>query len=187
MSLDQHVRLARESAPEGPYRMTVDAGITGTGLALWDENRWGLAVPPIAWFVLLPQRKPNPHSHPRWMLKMISISEQVALVMREFRPTETYCELPQYFDSGGGQRTAKTGALVKLSLCVGVMCECSRLHNSKFVPIPVNVWKGQLPKDVVESRARRLVPALNELVPQPNTHAWDAIGIGLYAKGIFKP
>ena len=78
---------------------------------------------------------------------------------------------------------AKRGDLVTLSFFIGFLA--GRLAPVPFIPIEVNRWKGQLSKKNVEQRIKN---KLGEQVCDTlgiKTHAWDAVGIGLYCKGYF--
>jgi hypothetical protein len=93
--------------------------------------------------------------------------------------TRVYIEMPAFFESSEGAMVARKGDLVKLTWFVGLLC-------GMFYPIPtelieVNKWKGQLPKEVVERRIKKIDPAYHNL----KSHSYDAVGIGLYVKGEF--
>jgi len=55
-----------------------------------------------------------------------------------------------------------------------------------FLPIPVNQWKGQLPKKIVIKRIQKIIPRRNLETLQPKDDCWDAIGLGLHVRGVFK-
>ncbi len=158
------------------YRLSIDPGITGTGLAFWREGEWSLRLPPCAISIITP-----PATMRSWEEKEEYVASKVAQVLLKNYVTHVYCELPEYFADAHGVMVAKEGNLAKLILVVGMFWEAARHRDIPFHPIPVAQWKGQLPKFVVEERIRRIIPTVVAL--QPQSHAWDAIGIGLYAKG----
>lgn len=150
-------------------KITIDPGISGTGYAIWD-SRWkllhhGVLLPPAS---LL------------WELKAYNLIEQLLGLVTSNSCVEGYIEMPQLFQSAGGLVTANSGALVKLSWFVGMVCGGLRPH-CPLRPVEVNQWKGQLPKEVVIRRIQRVLPSC-----KATSHDWDAIGIGLYIKGDLK-
>lgn len=92
-------------------------------------------------------------------------------------------EEPAYFQSAGGGVAARRGDLVKLALVTGAF---AGIANCKYMAVielvPVTTWKGQLPKEVVIKRIREKLPKIKGVT----SHAWDAVGIGLHAKGHFE-
>lgn len=97
-----------------------------------------------------------------------------------------YVEWPTFFDSGVGHAVARRGDLGKLTFGAGYICgalgEC---FGCQTVPVTVNEWKGQLPKAVVTERIKHLLGKNKCQRLGITSHAWDAVGIGLYAKGCF--
>ena len=79
---------------------------------------------------------------------------------------------------------AARGDLVKLSIFVGMLCYRARLlvgpENVFFVP--VNQWKGQLSKELVELRIKKFYASRN-FHAKFTSHEWDAVGIGLHVLG----
>jgi hypothetical protein len=93
------------------------------------------------------------------------------------------CEWPKLFESEAGQAAARRGDLVKLAFVVGRIAELTAQMGFMFTIIPVNNWKGTMDKGQVERRIARIVG------PESTTfksHVWDAVGIGLYYRGLFK-
>ena len=93
---------------------------------------------------------------------------------------------PIFFDNPGGHMVAKEGSLEKLGFLIGVMAELAWEKGAQFVPVMVNDWKGQLSKERVNVRIRRILRGHSVAMLSPSeSHDWDATGIGLYAKGYF--
>lgn len=112
---------------------------------------------------------------------MRSLSNQ-----RSWALNAAYIEWPSFFASAVGHAAAARGDLVKLTFGAGFVCgQLRREFGCLIEPIPVNDWKGQLPKSVVIGRIRKILgkDACRKLGIK--SHAWDAVGIGLYAKGHF--
>lgn len=153
----------------------VDPGINGTGIALWCP---GDDLYPFGTDVLNAPRKLT------WWRKALYLADAVADVVDEHRDIAILvCECPQFFASAGGEMVAGRGDLVKLAIAVG--CIAGRVESNtrscEFFPVEVNDWKGQLSKENVERRIRRKLP-----LGEYTSHAWDAVGIGLFARGDFE-
>lgn len=175
------------------YRVSCDPGITGTGLALWHSKTWEQPVAPIETLNLYPKRLTGAGSdffpigsrapETRWLPKAHSVSSQVHEYLESFKPTHFYCEQPEFFANETGQMVATTGDLIKLVFVVGCFARSCWELGIEFVPIPVKKWKGQLSKEIVERRIRKDIPGVETM--EIKSHSWDAVGIGLFAKGFF--
>jgi Holliday junction resolvasome RuvABC endonuclease subunit len=151
--------------------MSIDPGIAGTGWALWrpqkdDPQKYGSI---------------SVHNKTQWNQRAVEVAERVGAVAVRNSVEVAYVEEPAFMQSAGGQVTAASGSLVKLAFTVG--CICSRLESLEIdaILVPVRDWKGQLSKETVEDRLRRIFPNLADL--KAPTHVFDAIGIGLHAMG----
>ena len=148
-------------------RITIDPGATGSGWAVWnrewDLNRNGIIIP---------------DKNLEWEAKAYFVAATLAKVVADFNCDEGYIEYPAFFQAHGACGVANSGALVKLAWFVGLVC-----GSLPFAPrlITVGSWKGQLPKKVVISRIKRILPDV-----KATSHDWDAIGIGLFLKGDLK-
>jgi hypothetical protein len=83
--------------------------------------------------------------------------------------------------SARAQMMWKSGDLQHTLVFIGMVA----YHCEGIVLVKPSEWKGQLPKSVVE---RRLRVTLGNSVCRDlgiESHAWDAIGIGLWARGRF--
>ena len=145
--------------------ITIDPGTNGTGYAIWDKE-WKL----VAWGVLRSKKK-------EWEEKMEEISFKLRTKVKSYNLSKGYIEEPAKFQGTFGTMVANRGDLVKLSIFVGYIKGYIRIPVES---VPVISWKGQLPKEVVIQRIKRLLPKVNA-----EDHSWDAIGIGLYLKGVF--
>ena len=116
-----------------------------------------------------------------WTDRLRSVMEKLEGMFFQHDITEVYCEVPQFFGASiRGQVTADTGDLVKLSAMVGAIAELCRQRRVRLILVPVIQWTGQLPKSVVKARIKKRLPDL-----AVKSHAIDAVGIGLHAKGFF--
>lgn len=157
--------------------IAVDPGITGTGWAVFDN----LGDYPIACGVMNKSAKDGD-----WIGTLHRFVAEMSGVLDKYECSKMVCELPQHFDSALGQAAAVSGDIVKLSCVVGAYATIIWQAKGVFSPVKVNDWKGQIPKDVTIKRINKLLPNLLDRV-QPKSHDWDAIGIGLHEKGLFKP
>ena len=148
-------------------RITIDPGATGSGWAVWDM-KWKLLNNGII----------NPDRELEWEAKAYQVVARLGELTELFGCKEGYIEYPAFFQAHGACGVANSGALVKLAWFVGLVC-----GSLSFAPhlVTVGSWKGQLPKKVVISRIKRLLPKV-----KAKSHDWDAIGIGLFLKGDLK-
>lgn len=113
------------------------------------------------------------------MDKIEDLMDRFNALLVQYEPVTVYCEFPQFFSSAGGQMCAARGDLAKLTFLVGRIAESCYHHQVKFVPVEVNTWKGQLPKEVVEKRVCNKLGIRHGKI---TSHAMDAVGIGMWAK-----
>lgn len=143
--------------------LTIDPGISGTGWALWSGwvlIKTGIITPPDAL---------------SWESKMTFVMGALKNIIEHYDFIEVHVELPKQFGGVRGMATSGKGSLTKLTLLVGAI-----MFNFQAKPVPVNDWKGQLPKEVVEKRVKDILPKC-----KAKSHAIDAVGIGLYIQGRF--
>jgi hypothetical protein len=173
------------AAAVGRYRMSVDGGVRGTGIALWDSATWKKETSQpflVASFV--------PSSSLGWTAAARRVMDHVNSAMLGMSsPTHldaVYLEMPQYFGMGNakGESVAARGDLQKLSIMTGMLASFGWQYDAKVRVYEVNAWKGQLSKKQTEDRIKRILPGLSHMVIAD--HGWDAVGIGLYAKGLFE-
>lgn len=111
---------------------------------------------------------------------------QYGKLLVKFPPGDIAIEWPLFYNSAGGAAAAGSGSVVKLAFEIGKLVQVAEAYGWHFIPVPVNEWKGQLPKKIVIKRIQKKlsVPRLRQLNPQKD--AWDAIGIGLFMRGLFQ-
>lgn len=150
--------------------VTVDPGLTGTGWAVWDKN-WEL----IDHGVIKAKSNLTPQQDRKQILSS-RLHTQIAI----FSPEIMYIEYPAKFSSVKGDMVAGRGDLVKLAQLVGYFHAYFNAKGLRTLDVTVNEWKGQMPKEAVMRRIKRLLPKV-----RPHSHDYDAIGLGLYLKGVF--
>jgi hypothetical protein len=147
----------------------VDPGIGGTGWAVLE--RGGILV---EYGVIHKDSKGED-----WESKGFSIAWELKAAQKRLSANRAYVEFPSLFQSAHGQMVARRGDLVKLAWFTGLLS--GSLVGVTLVP--VNDWKGQLPKGVVANRIQKILGEKD--CASIKSHAWDAVGIGLWAAGRF--
>ena len=168
-----------------PNKLSVDPGLNGTGIAVWYGGGFWLNT-----------KMPAPIS-----VEVISIPtvvkkqplewyERADLYMNRLVPylanaDELWVEFPLFFDDAGGHMVAKKGDLAKLTAYVGMLMNQCTHYGVAYHLFTPNEWKGQMPKDLVERRLKTFLgqAACDRL--DIKSHGWDAVGIGLHARGMF--
>lgn len=151
--------------------MTVDPGLGGTGWAVFAE---GTILPRAFGILNRPPPKLDWTDRAEWLA--FCLEETIA----EYPAPKVYIEYPAYFASVGGEMVAKRGDLCKLTYLVGMLAGRGCLYANSIL-LPVNQWKGQLPKKVVENRVKKVLG--NEFNGKYPSHVYDSIGMGFYLKG----
>lgn len=146
-------------------QITIDPGTNGSGYAIWDK-KWKL----ITFGVLVA-------GCIEWEDKMEDIAKKLRTLVLRHKIKKAYIEKPQKFHGTFGNMVADRGDLVKLSIFVGYVKGYLRIPVES---VDVISWKGQLPKEVVIKRIKRILPDV-----KATSHAWDSIGIGLFIAGSF--
>jgi hypothetical protein len=155
--------------------LAIDPGSSGTGWALFDAN---LNVPRACGVLSAVREK-------TWQMRGVRVVSSLLEVMEyhatSYGPiTEAVVEFPAFFSSAKGYAAAAKGNLVKLAWFVGVVDGAIRItYGINVVLVPVNDWKGQMDKIAVVERIRRRIGRVYK------SHAADAVGLGLWYKGIF--
>lgn len=112
---------------------------------------------------------------------MASRLDRLLCELRE-RVRVVYCEMPILFEGEFGHAVVAKGDLQKLTALVGAFLGVCSIHGIRFKPILVNEWKGQMPKPVVNRRIRAILGVDTKAYKRDE---WDAVGVGLFAKGFF--
>lgn len=171
--------------------LSVDPGVNALGLALW---RWGgkrrkkLEPPVRAWVDKLPSSVLKNETD--WHVKMTRMLEIVRESICKYtlndrlRITALFIEWPEIRSGSVGHAAAVRGDVSALAYCCGAMCEMmTEPFKVRSKLLAVSEWKGQLPKEVVNKRITRAIGSKDRSGNAFETHAWDAVGVGLVGKG----
>lgn len=172
------------AADDGRYILSIDSGSSGLGYAVWNYDTFKNLEVPLKYGIFIPDAD-------EWYDR---IEQGVAFINSVCCGyghgtygrgcIRFYVEIPTFRDTPQGHAVARRGDYTKLSMSAGAMCGLASNHCAQFIPVTPSEWKGQLPKKVVELRIRKKLKD-HPSIQKAKSHAWDAIGIGLYAKGHF--
>ena len=155
--------------------IAIDPGVE-LGWAFWPEGK----LHPSACGLVKPKRKQKD-----FFSSMQSTVDQLDDLLDGYEPAVLAIEWPAYFDSVGGRAAAGSGSIVKLAFGIGQIAQLAAAREIILDAVEVMKWKGQLPKEVVIKRINKIIPAYQMDFLTPTSHAYDAIGIGLYCRGLF--
>lgn len=155
--------------------ITVDPGISGTGIALWTEKDW------YEQCVLSDKRKF--FIRPR-LYSSISAStpDKYAMILKKistaYNVSRAYIEDAAAMRGSKGNMVSSSGRLVILAEYIGRLQQIFHVEGIYCELVSVQRWKGNLPKDIIKRRILKLWPECCA-----KDHDWDAIGIGYYLMG----
>ena len=148
--------------------MAIDPGSRVSGVAILSEGSR-----PFKMALTLRPSKKDPHA----------ILCGVVCLIKFFKVKRVYIEKSAFMQgSARGHAVAARGDLVTLSIFIGRLCQIIDGLGSESILVPVNVWKGQLPKEVANNRVARKIGVAYDAF---NDHEFDALGIGLWAQKKF--
>lgn len=164
--------------------LSLDPGLTGTGYAFWSK----------------PFKAPNEigvlkASKGEWWDRAHDIAMQIEEMCSErehhkAHGTKVVAEFTEYHAAATSNMGWRTGDLQRLTFLCGVIA--GHVHPRVFIPVTTSGWKGQLPKHVAAQRVEKILGrnvcrelGLPKIERRSDTHAWDAVGIGLWALGRF--
>lgn len=161
--------------------LTVDPGIMGTGWCLYptitSQRPYSM---PSCWGVLKSFEK-------NWQDKASDIWNQFDKLLGDRNVYQVVIEMPEIWTSGKSHASAVSGDLFKLQYLIGGFALLAvvngNLQGQKAKPCMISPrdWKGQLPKEVVISRIKRLCPNICDAI---ENHEADAVGMGLALQGV---
>lgn len=147
--------------------VAVDPGISGTGVAVF---RRGTLLD--AWNIYPRKEHGYNGSWPERCSQIVT-AIHTQNIARRFR--KVYIEWPSQFTGLKGLAAANSNDILKLACLIGRLAEYFiREHRAQVVLVPVQTWKGNLPKDVMKRRVEKFFGK------NITSHAADAAGIGKF-------
>lgn len=145
----------------------IDPGKSGTGVAVWTRQAWELGeVEP-------------------YLIESIRVRNYVAGckalddIFSAYKVKQVYIERSGFYSgSEVGRITAATQDLITLTEFIGVICGMCIMRGIGVELIPAIIWKGTVPKHITQERIEKIFPGAK--VRCKTSHAFDAVGIGLY-------
>jgi len=156
---------------------TIDPGVQGTGWASW------VGKTPVAAGIV------ETAADEGWELRLYDVVTALMAAYRDLQRVSQndhpaiVCEMMEFYGTGGGSAPWATGDLQRILVLSGWFCGRVHARAEDVVFVRPSEWKGQLPKRVVQQRITALLG--EELCDhlEVKSHAWDAIGIGLWRLG----
>lgn len=170
------------------YHLSIDPGVDGTGVAIWPAAGWTKDPTPEKAMVFSPSTYKGKSP---WQVRCDSICDQLDEGLSHYGSEvgNVFLEYPAVMGGEGGTRAARSGNVVKLAYLTGRIHEVLRWGlDANIVPVEVGRWKGQTSKEKVIGHLKRIVPSESRKyagMTDPPSHDWDAVGIGLWAKGLY--
>lgn len=183
----------------GRVRISLDPGTITVGVAVWELEGWKDLKPPIEAFSI-------ESNLDNWDERIRSISAMLYEALFDYWIDGAYIEIPQYIESAKGRKAARRNDLVKLSIGAGAYAQViSSFPEGRVKWVPIPEWKGNLSKAQTQARVEKrfgpislreyrirsdetgkLETQLPELEnPNASDDVWDAVALGLWAKGQF--
>lgn len=154
--------------------LAIDPGLGGTGWALWETGR-----SPARIGIVRDTARDDLLS-----VRCQELCQKLYLSVATLYSLQTVViEMPQQMSNRAGI-AAQAGGVYKLAVLVGALTMyLMNTSNATVHVVTPSEWKGQLPKDVVQRRVeQRLGISLCQKL-KIRSHAWDAVGLGLWAMG----
>ncbi len=163
--------------------LSVDPGLNAIGWAWW-YARPRLEKPLLAGVISVPAKMIKKTAE-TWHDRIGNILYYLdhRLDTDAEKMTRLVVEWPEFRDGAVGRAAAARGNLTQLAFCCGALYTVAVAKGATFELLAVSKWKGQLPKEVVEKRIKRAIGDCDQEGSPFKSHAWDAVGIGLVAKG----
>lgn len=153
--------------------LAIDPGLVGTGWAVWQ----GKDHTPIACGVI------NGPRDVEWQERVDVIVSAILDIIYQYDVLVIVCEQMEMYETAASSMSWKTGDLQRTVFLIGSISGATRRKIQRMVLTPPREWKGQLPKSVTIYRVKKTLGA--DVCRRLNikTHAWDAVGIGLWFLG----
>jgi hypothetical protein len=156
--------------------LSIDPSIRNLGWALFPIRDHSTSlIPPQDWGLIHPiEFEDRPL---KWVANSTSVVDQVRQIIRKHLPLKVLIEFPSVWsNSAKSQIASNSGSLGKLFFLCGSLWQCCiQLGVPHTELVPVNTWKGQVPKSITRMRVIR---DYGQEYTELNHNIIDAIGIG---------
>lgn len=149
--------------------ISFDPSINRCGVCLWDLKE--TPPEPFSWDLLKPSTMARKDGG--WLRKATSITMQVRALTHRFSADLVLIEYPRARPDATSLKASLGGALGKLFVVVGMMAQASISEGAQVKLVPVEQWKGNVPKEVTIDRVLR-----DYGIAVRDHNIADAIGIG---------
>ena len=156
-----------------PRLYSIDPGLGGTGWAFWEDGR-------LMHVGIVHDRAKDDTLAARCEGIVRQLDTQMPVIDDKFVNIVMVIEMPQHMASAKGI-AAQAGSVYKLAFLVGYIANA--FNDFEVIVTTPMEWKGQLPKDVVQQRVIRRLGVRTCVKHNIRSHAWDAVGLGLWANG----
>ncbi len=168
--------------------ISVDIGVNELGWASWDFSSkvWNKPCAPLRVGVIKASHASFERAakEKEFEYKVLSLMEQFKEeVWHKGHMRFLVLEYPQQFGSARGQIASALGHTLQLAFAAGAHAQMAWEMGVDIQLVIPMLWKGQLKKKLVEQRLRRAIGFKAQDGGQFRSHAWDAVGVGMYAKG----
>lgn len=158
---------------------TIDPGVSGTGLAIWNADLFGVGKFPY-------------EGYPPTKIMSIRYKDTASYFntlqygIRQLGCLKIICEDVDYRKGDKGQMVAESGDLVTLAKFIGAIQGIAFCEGVPIELVTANIWKGQLNKAKVVARLKKICPSLTNFCgDEEKAHDWEAVGIGFWKQGVF--
>jgi hypothetical protein len=166
--------------------IAVDTGLNALGWAVWiDVVQGGRPVTPVETGVIELKVRDRTAA---WETRASMIMDEFVCgpwtKVARLSGVVQVLEMPEFrAGSAVGHAAAAGESLGMLYFMCGMHQQMASAWNAKTEFARVSEWKGTLPKEIVAKRIASAIGAEDEQGNVIRSHAWDAVGIGLWYLG----
>lgn len=167
-----------------PTVLAIDTGTDAMGFAAWaDPKARPSATPCAAWYYAASNKG-------EWYNKVMTFCDMIVPMLGEYEVDVQFdllvLELPEvWFTSAKGLSAAQRGDVEKVAWSGGAIAEALKGFWTELRVVKPREWKGQMNKDLSWARCvKRTGTDRDGRGAKVWSHARDAVGIGLDARGV---
>jgi len=158
--------------------VSVDIGINALGYAIWRDNK-ELEAPLEAGII----KVPNKLIKNLWQLKIEWLLSKFEVDVLSYTHHISLLVLEWPNIRSGAVGRAASDDVLHLAYAAGYHAQQATQRGINILLAPVMTWKGNLSKEIVNTRIQRAIGNKDQKGGEFKSHAYDAVGIGLWAKG----